>query len=55
MKTQLIMGHVEMKRQTAEEVKSAVVGLKTDLARAECDRQHFVNSVAKALNDVFES
>ena len=41
-----------MKRQAAEAVESAVVGLKTDLARAEGDRQHFVNSLVEAMNEV---
>ena len=51
-KAQLVNGHAEMKGQIVEAVESAVAGLKTDLARAEGGRQHFVNSLAEAMNAV---
>ena len=41
-----------MKRQAVEAVDSAVAGLNPDLARAEGDRQHFVNSLAEAMSKV---
>ena len=51
-KAQLVKGHAEMKRQTVEVVEAAVVGLKTDVARAEGDRQHFASSLVDAMNEV---
>ena len=50
MKAHLVRDHTEMKRQTVEAVESAVVGLKSDLARAEGDRQHFATSLAQSMN-----
>ena len=49
MKTQFPKGHAEMQRQIGEAVESAGTGLKADLARAEGDRQCFVNSIAEAM------
>ena len=53
MKTQLVKGHVEMMSQSAEAVGFAVTGLTADIARAEGDGQHFLNSLAEALNEIW--
>ena len=42
MKAQIVRGHADV-----EAVESAVVGLRTELTRAECDRQHFATSLAQ--------
>ena len=52
MQAQLVRGHAAMKRQTCEAVESADAGLKSGLARAEGDRQHFVASLAQSMNEV---
>ena len=52
MKAQFVKGHAEMKRQTVEAVESAVVGLKTDLARAEGVCQRRASFLADAMNAV---
>ena len=51
-KIQLGKGHAEMKKQTAEAVETAVARLKADIARVERDRQHFVSSLADAMNEI---
>ena len=51
MKIQLHKWHAEMKKQTVEAVEAAVAGSKADLARADSG-QHFVNSLAEAMNDM---
>ena len=52
MQAGLVRGHAEMRKQTAEAVESAVVGLKAELTRAEGDRQHFATSLANTMNEV---
>ena len=41
-----------MKRQTAEAVESAFVGLRAELTRAEGDRQHMAISLDQSMNEV---
>ena len=40
------------KKQTVKAVEAAVAGLKVDTARVEGDRQHFVSSLADAMNEI---
>ena len=50
MQLHLVKGRAEMQKQTVEAAEGAVAGLKADLAPAEGDRQHFVNSLADAMH-----
>ncbi len=52
MTTQLHKSHAEMQRQTFVAVKEAVSEVKADIARVEGDRQHVVNALAEAMNEV---
>ena len=52
MKTQLIKGHAELRKLTAESVEKAVASSKTELKEATEVRQHFVESLVDAMNGI---
>ena len=50
MKVQLVMGHAEMKQLAQESVESSMAGLRAEVKEVKDDRQHFVDSLAQAMN-----
>ena len=52
MKTQVIQCHAELRKQTNEFVESSMSSLKAEIREAKDDRQHCVESLADAMNEV---
>ena len=52
MKNQLMKGHAEIKKQTAEAVEAAVESHRLEIKRLEGDCNHFSASLADAMNEV---
>ena len=52
MRQQLVKGHVDMRRQTAEAVELYCSEHHAEVARLEEDKQHFVNALAESMNEV---
>ena len=52
MKSQLLKGHADMRRQTAEAVEAAVASPKSATTRLEGDCTHFSTSLAQVMNEV---
>ena len=52
MRSQLVKGHAQMKRQTAEAVEAAVASQKSEITGLEGDCQHFSTSRAQVMNEV---
>ena len=50
MKVQLIKGHAEMKKLAQASVE--IAGLRADIKEVKDDRQHCVDSLAQAMNEV---
>ena len=52
MRKQLAKGHADMRRQTAEDVESSLPEHRAEITRLEEYRQHFVDALVEAMNEV---
>jgi hypothetical protein len=55
MRNQLVNGHAEVRRQTAQDVESSIFEHRAEITRLEEDRQQVVNSLADSMNEVARS
>ena len=51
MRKQLVNGHAEMRKRTAEAVELSLAH-RTEVTRLEEERQHLVNTLAEPMNEV---
>ena len=52
MRSQLVKGHAEMRRKTAEAVGTAMADQRAEITRPEKDSQHFADPLAETMNEV---